>query len=103
MDGFLKMFRKYLKHYNLFIFQMDKWLRISVKEKVRDVCLVIQLVKVANKKEIIQNLKEVSTYPVHTMVVKDLITGDECIRNTSVAGNAVNQWFPTMMKTGISY
>ena len=27
----------------------------------------------------------------------------DVIRNTSVVGNAVNQWFPTMMKTGISY
>jgi hypothetical protein len=25
------------------------------------------------------------------------------IRNTSVIGNAVNQWFPTMMKTRINY
>lgn len=44
------------------------------------------------------------THPVHEFETVDLITGEkDVIRNTSVVGNAVNQWFPTMMKTKISY
>lgn len=35
-------------------------------------------------------------------VVNEL-DGESCIRNTSVIGNAANQFFPTMMKTRINY
>ena len=57
-----------------------------------------------NKKEIIKQFAEMPTFPVHKFLVKDQLTGElDVIRNTSNVGNAVNQWFPTMMKTRINY
>ena len=57
-----------------------------------------------NKEEIIDNFRKMISYPVHEFETVDQLTGkSDVIRNTSVIGNAVNQWFPTMMKTKISY
>jgi len=54
--------------------------------------------------EIVKQFNEMTSFPVHKFLVKDELTGEEdVIRNTSVVGNAVNQWFPTMMKTRINY
>ena len=47
---------------------------------------------------IIDNFRKMVSFPVHELEVSK-----DVIRNTSVIGNAVNQWFPTMMKTKISY
>jgi len=47
---------------------------------------------------------KMTIYPTHNFMIDDLLTGEKnVIRNTSVLGNAVNDWFPTMMKTKISY
>ena len=57
-----------------------------------------------DEQEIIDQFNEMTSFPVHKFLVKDELTGEEdVIRNTSVVGNAVNQWFPTMMKTRINY
>jgi hypothetical protein len=57
-----------------------------------------------NEQEIINQFNEMTSFPIHKFPVKDELTGEEdVIRNTSVIGNAVNQWFPTMMKTRINY
>jgi hypothetical protein len=57
-----------------------------------------------DEQEIIDQFNEMTSFPVHKFLVKDELTGEEdVIRNTSVIGNAVNQWFPTMMKTRINY
>ena len=54
--------------------------------------------------EIVNQFNQMTSFPVHKFLVKDELTGEEdVIRNTSVIGNAVNQWFPTMMKTRINY
>jgi hypothetical protein len=54
--------------------------------------------------QIIDQFNDMSTFPVHKFLVKDELTGEmDIIRNTSNIGNAVNQWFPTMMKTRINY
>jgi hypothetical protein len=51
-----------------------------------------------NEEGIIDNFQKMISFPVNELEVdKDII------RNTSVIGNAVNQFFPTMMKTKISY
>jgi hypothetical protein len=51
-----------------------------------------------NKDEIIDNFQKMISFPVHELEIdKDIV------RNTSVIGNAVNQFFPTMMRTKISY
>lgn len=51
-----------------------------------------------NKAEIVDNFKKMISFPVHELEIdKDIV------RNTSVIGNAVNQFFQTMMKTKISY
>ena len=56
------------------------------------------------KEGIVDNFQKMVSFPVHEFETVDLRTGEkDVIRNTSVVGNAVNQWFPTMMKTGISY
>lgn len=53
---------------------------------------------------IIDQLNKMSSYPVHEFECVDEETGEaDVIRNTSVVGNAANQWFPTMMKTKIVY
>lgn len=57
-----------------------------------------------NEQEIIDQFNNMSSFPVHEFLNVDELTGDQdVIRNTSVIGNAVNQWFPTMMKTRINY
>lgn len=57
-----------------------------------------------NEQEIIENFRKMVSFPVHTFECVDELTGEkDVIRNTSVIGNAVNQFFPTMMKTKISY
>jgi hypothetical protein len=57
-----------------------------------------------NEQEIIDQLNQMSSFPVGKFLVKDEYTDeDNVIRNTSVVGNVVNQWFPTMMKTRINY
>ena len=57
-----------------------------------------------DEQEIIDQFNEMTSFPVHQFLVKDELTGEkDVIRNTSVVGNAVNQWFPTMMKTRINY
>ena len=50
-----------------------------------------------NKEEIIDNFRKMISFNVN-----DLANGD-VIRNTSVIGNAANQFFPSMMRTKISY
>jgi len=57
-----------------------------------------------NEIEIIDQFNDMTSFPVHKFLVKDELTEEyDVIRNTSVVGNAVNQWFPTMMKTRINY
>jgi hypothetical protein len=58
-----------------------------------------------NKSEIIANFRDmIKDHSLEWMETTDLITGEKnVIRNTTTAGNAVNQWFPTMMKTRITY
>lgn len=63
-----------------------------------------------DKGGIIDNFRMMIDYPVKDFEAADLLTDPgkkygkkDVIRNTSIAGNATNQWFPTMMKTGISY
>ena len=51
-----------------------------------------------SNEEIIENFRKMISYPVHELEVEK-----DVIRNTSIIGNAVNDWFPTMMKTAISY
>jgi len=57
-----------------------------------------------DESEIIEQFNQMTSFPVHKFLVKDELTGEkDVIRNTSNLGNAVNQWFPTMMKTRINY
>jgi hypothetical protein len=56
-----------------------------------------------SEKEIIEQFEQMESFPVHEFEKKDELTGNLVIRNTSVIGNSVNQWFPTMMKTRINY
>ena len=57
-----------------------------------------------DEQEIIEQFNQMHSFPVHKFEVIDELTGEkDVIRNTSVVGNAVNQWFPTMMKTRINY
>jgi hypothetical protein len=63
-----------------------------------------------DKEGIIDNFYMMINYPVKNFETADMLTDPgkkygkkDIIRNTSIAGNAVNQWFPTMMKTKISY
>lgn len=57
-----------------------------------------------DEQEIINQFNEMTSFPVHKFSVKDELTDEEdVIRNTSIIGNSVNQWFPTMMKTRINY
>ena len=54
--------------------------------------------------EIRKQFREMYGFPVHEFEQTDELTGEkDVIRNTSVVGNAANQWFPTMMKTRINY
>jgi hypothetical protein len=54
--------------------------------------------------EIRKQFREMYGFPVHEFEQVDEFTGQKnVIRNTSMIGNAANQWFPTMMKTRINY
>jgi hypothetical protein len=57
------------------------------------------------KEEAREQFLLLQTFPCREkFLTKDYITGDtNVIRNTSVLGNAINDWFPTMMKTKINY
>lgn len=60
------------------------------------------------EQEIREQFSEMRYYPAHHPVdgfeCIDEETGEkDCIRNTSIIGNAANQWFPTMMATKINY
>lgn len=50
------------------------------------------------KEETISQFRKMVSFPVHTLEIEK-----DIIRNTSKLGNAVSDWFPTMMKTKISY
>lgn len=57
-----------------------------------------------DKEGIIDNFAKLRDEPTDGMLIRDELTGKkEVIRNTTTFGNAVNQWFPTMMKTRITY
>jgi hypothetical protein len=61
-----------------------------------------------SEQEIVEQFREMRSYPVHHPVdgfeCVDEETGKkDCVRNSSVLGNAANQWFPTMMATKINY
>ena len=57
-----------------------------------------------NEDDIASQFRQMYGFPVHEFEQVDELTGSkDVIRNTSVVGNAANQWFPTMMKTRINY
>jgi hypothetical protein len=57
-----------------------------------------------NENEIIEQFNDLEPFMVDSFLKLDEYTGDKnIIRNTSNLGNAVNQFFPTMMKTRINY
>lgn len=58
-----------------------------------------------NHDGIVDNFREMTKdFSLNWMETVDHRTGKkDVIRNTTTAGNAVNQWFPTMMKTRITY
>jgi len=57
-----------------------------------------------NENQIIEQFNDMIGYPVHEFLVENELTGEkDVIRNTTILGNAANQWFPTMMKTRINY
>ncbi len=57
-----------------------------------------------NEQQIIEQFRQMEPFPVNKMLIKDDLTGEKnVIRNTNILGNAVNQWFETMMKTPINY
>lgn len=57
-----------------------------------------------NEEQIIEQFRKMESFPVGKMLIKDDLTGEmNVIRNTNTLGNAVNQWFPSMMKTPINY
>lgn len=57
-----------------------------------------------NTEEIINQFQDMETFPVKNFIIQDELTGQkDVIRNTQILGNAVNQWFPTMMKVPINY
>jgi len=54
--------------------------------------------------EIVKQFNEMTSFPTHNFLVTDEHTGtDDAIFTGNLTGNAVNQWFPTMMKTRINY
>ena len=85
--------------------EFRQWIRDMRKEVVRLWDENGQPPRVGyNEQEIIDQFNNMSSFPVHEFLNVDELTGDQdVIRNTSVIGNAVNQWFPTMMKTRINY
>lgn len=57
-----------------------------------------------NEEQIIEQFKKMESFPVGKMLIKDDLSGEtNVIRNTNTLGNAVNQWFETMLKTPINY
>ncbi len=57
-----------------------------------------------DEQAIVNQMDKIESFPVHQFEMVDELTGEKnLIRNTSVIGNAANQWFPTMMKTRINY
>lgn len=57
-----------------------------------------------DESEIKEQFGKIEPFPVHEFLTVDALTKKkDVIRNTSVVGNAANQWFPTMMKTKINY
>lgn len=57
-----------------------------------------------DESDIIEQFQSMESFPVNKFLVKDELTGEkDVIRNTQILGNAVNQWFPTMMKVRINY
>lgn len=57
-----------------------------------------------DREGIIDNFRKLKEHPVATLPIVDLMTGTkDVIRNTTTFGNAINQFFPTMMKTRITY
>ena len=56
------------------------------------------------KAEMIEQFDQIQPFLSYSLVKTDEHTGERnVIQNTSVLGNAVNQFFPTMMKTRINY
>lgn len=56
------------------------------------------------EQEIIDQFNQLEKFPVHEFITKDLLSNENnVIRNTSILGNSVNCWFPTMMATKINY
>ena len=54
--------------------------------------------------KIIEQFNKLESFPLDKLEAVDEMTGEnDVIRNTRLEGNAVNQWFPTMMKTRINY
>lgn len=54
--------------------------------------------------EMVEQFSDMIGYPINEFLVEDQLTGEKnVIRNNSNIGNAVNQFFPTMMKTRINY
>jgi hypothetical protein len=57
-----------------------------------------------SEKGIIKNFKDLDKFNPNSLLCRDELTNKEdVIRNTRVEGNAVNQWFPSMMQTRITY
>lgn len=57
-----------------------------------------------NTDEIVEQFQQMESFPVNKFLVKDEFTGKkDTLRNTHVLGNAVNQWFPTMLAVRINY
>lgn len=53
---------------------------------------------------IVDQFSKMDSFPTHEFLTTDLLTNEEnVLRNTSIIGNAANQWFPTMMATRIAY
>lgn len=57
-----------------------------------------------NGVDIINQFQQMESFQVNKFRTKNELTGDyDVIRNTHILGNAINQFFPTMMKTPINY
>ncbi len=57
-----------------------------------------------SEQEMIDQFRELWSYPTHDILEVDAHTGTkDLIRSTAYIGNAVNQFFPTMMKVWINY
>ena len=57
-----------------------------------------------NEPDIIKQFNKLEGFPIHELITKDELTGDnDVLANNKRVGTAVNQWFPTMMKTRILY